>query len=175
MPASGPLTAFPAMIGEIATTRSRRATSASRTPSTARIGSSETNGFDGASTITSAVADGVEHAGRRSGGKPVEAHGAHRIDGPTADEPLLELELAGVRPDARAQPVVGRREQPDRESEPPGEIGGDRRQRLAGAQALGAHEVEADVAVAEDEPVGSSELARRPPARRGCRRPRPTR
>ena len=66
IPASGPLTALPAMIGEIATTRSRRATSASRTPSTARIGSSETNGFDGASTSTSAswIASSTPGAGR---------------------------------------------------------------------------------------------------------------
>ena len=41
-------------VGLTATTRRRRASTASRSPSTARMGSSETNGFEGASTITSA-------------------------------------------------------------------------------------------------------------------------
>ena len=43
-------------IGEIPTTRSRRATSASRMPGTARIGAMEITGFDGHSTIVSAAA-----------------------------------------------------------------------------------------------------------------------
>ena len=88
----------------------RARSSASRTPSTARIGSSETNGFDGASTITSAsrMASSTPGAGRAgSPSKRTVRTGSTRA---AADEPLLELELAGVRPDARAQPVVGRRE-----------------------------------------------------------------
>ena len=38
------------------------------------------------------------------------------------------------------------------------EVGGDARERLACAQALAAHEVQADVAVAEDEPVDAAQL-----------------
>ena len=122
------------------------------------------------------LADRVEHAGRRSGGKARRSGRCAR--GSTARRPTSHCwnssSPASV-PMQRAQPVVGRRQQPDRESEPPGEVGGDRRQRLAGAQALAAHEVEADVAVAEDEPVGAPELGGDRPAPRGCRPRRPTR
>ena len=69
IPASGPLTAWDPIIGVIATTSSRRASTASRTPSTARIGSSETNGLEGASTIrsASAIASSTPGAGRAPG------------------------------------------------------------------------------------------------------------
>ena len=106
-----------AIIGVIATTCSRRAATASRTPSTARIGSSETNGLEGASTIASASRS--PRARRAPGARrhALEAHGLHRIGGAAPDEPLLELELAGRRDDARAQAVVGRGQQAGREPE----------------------------------------------------------
>ena len=95
MPASGPLTAREPIIGVIATTCSRRAVTASRTPSTARIGSSETNGLEGASMIRSAlsIASSTPGAGPRPG-DALEAHGADRIGRAAPDQPLLERELA---------------------------------------------------------------------------------
>ena len=64
--AAGPRRAWPATIGLTATTRSRRAATAARIPGTARIGSIEMNGLDGAITTTSAaaIASSTPGAGR---------------------------------------------------------------------------------------------------------------
>ena len=80
IPASGPLTALGPIIGVIATTSSRRASTAARTPSTARIGSSDTNGLDGASTMRSALVDRLEHA-RAPDGRPGRPRSAPRSRG----------------------------------------------------------------------------------------------
>ncbi len=54
MPASGPRTAWPPMMGDTAATRASRPSIAARIPGTARIGPIETNGLDGAMTTTRA-------------------------------------------------------------------------------------------------------------------------
>ena len=63
---AGPFTAAPAISGLTATTRSRAATSASRTPGTARIGPIESTGLAGQITIVSApsIASSTPGAGR---------------------------------------------------------------------------------------------------------------
>ena len=68
------------------------------------------------------------------------------------DEPFLELELTGWRPDPRAQPVVGGRQQGQPEPDGAGDPGGHRRQRLAATERLRPDEMEPEVAVAELEP-----------------------
>ena len=68
------------------------------------------------------------------------------------NEPLLELELAGGRPDPRAQPVVRGRQQAGLESYGARDPLGQRRQRLAAAQRLRADEMKSEIAVAELEP-----------------------
>ena len=79
-----------------------------------------------------------------------------------ADEPVLERKRAGRSLDDRAQAVVGRREEADLQPERGRDPGGDARQLLAGAQRLRAHEVQAEVAVAELEPrLVVAELLRR--------------
>ena len=173
---SGPFTARPAMIGDTATTSSRRAMTAARMPSTARIGSSEMNGFEGASSDAVGARDRLQHARRRSRTRPVEADRVDARRGAPAHQPVLEGQLALVRQHHGAQAAVGGRQHARRHAQPRGHVGHDRRQRLARAQPLGAHEVQADVAVAEDEPVGAAELARRRPsrARVSSRTPQPS-
>ena len=89
------------------------------------------------------------------------------------DEPLLEGEAARRRVDPGAEPVVGgrqdRRLDPERAREP----GGDGGERLAGAQRLRADEVEAEVAVAEPEPVLAAERRDRAERLPGLARPAP--
>ena len=159
MPASGPLTAWAPIIGVTATTRSRRRRDRSaqavdgedRVERDERIGGREHDRLR--------ALDGLEHP--RRGARPrgaVEAHGAHGVGRAPPDEPLLEGQLAAGRDDARAQAVVARGQQAGGEAVAPREVGGDGRQRLARAQALAAHEVQADVAIAEDEPVDAAEL-----------------
>ena len=74
------------------------------------------------------------------------------------DEPLLERELARRRRDPRPQAVVGRGDEPRFESErlrEPRSHGG---QRLTSLQGLRAHEVQAEIAVAQPEPRFAAEL-----------------
>jgi hypothetical protein len=97
--------------------------------------------------------------GRPGAGRAGEAEPAHGRGGAPAHEPLLEPQLAVVRGDAGAQAVVARRQQPHPDAHARCHVGRDPRERLAPPQALGPHEVQADVAVAEDEPVGSAEPA----------------
>ena len=90
-----PAQGLPATIGLTATTRSRRAATAARIPGTARIGSIEMNGLDGAITTTSARGDRVEHAGRRARRLgAVEADAEHRVGVAAADVVRLEVDLA---------------------------------------------------------------------------------
>ena len=70
---AGPLSAAPAMIGEIATTDSRRFVSAASTPCNARNGAIDTSGLDGAMTtvcaelsMSSPSADAVEALSNRT-------------------------------------------------------------------------------------------------------------
>ena len=123
------------------------------------MGSSETNGLEGASTITSEcwIASSTPGAGTRAR-RALEAHGAHGIGRAPPDEPLLERQLAIGRDDARAQVIVAGGQEASAQAVAPREIGGDGRERLARAQPLAAHEVQADVAIAEDEPVEAAEL-----------------
>ena len=70
---AGPLSAAPAMIGEIATTDSRRLMSAASTPGNARNGAIDTSGLDGAMTtvfaelrVSSPSADALEAPAKRT-------------------------------------------------------------------------------------------------------------
>src|SRR6185437_9094761 len=74
------------------------------------------------------------------------------------DEPFLELELAGGRPDPGPQPVVGRRQQGQLEPDGPGDLRRRRRQRLAASERLRPGEMEPEVAVSELEPGLAPEL-----------------
>ena len=96
---AGPFTGRPAMIGLTPTTRSRRATSASRTPATARIGPIEITGLLGHTSTVSALEDGVDHAGRRGGGVgAVEVH---------ADAPAVRTRSRTNHSCIASSPVVG--------------------------------------------------------------------
>ena len=118
---AGPFTGAPPTIGLIAITRSRRATSASRMPGTARIGPIEITGFDGQITIVSAVrsASSTPGAGRAASAP------SKRTDttGDSARSPTnhsLHRELFGVAAvaahgDAGAHAVVGHRHEPQAE------------------------------------------------------------
>ena len=77
---------------------------------------------------------------------------------PAAHEPLLEVELAVRGLDLRPQPVVGRREEPDADSEALGELLRHRGERLAFLQHSRAQHVQARVLVAEREPGLSPRL-----------------
>ena len=85
----------------------------------------------------------------------------HRVDlVPVAarDEPRLERERAGGRLDERAQRIVGRGQELRLEAERVRNALRRLRERHALAQELGAHEMQADVAVAEPEPRLAAEL-----------------
>ena len=86
------------MIGLTPTTRSRRATSASRTPGTARIGPIEITGLLGHTSTVSApaIASSTPGAGAASSA-PVEVHAHDRGLAALAHEPLLHRELARRR------------------------------------------------------------------------------
>ena len=75
------------------------------------------------------------------------------------DEPLLERELAGRSREPRPQAIVRRGQHTRLDPERLGEPQRDRRERLSASQRLGAHEVQAEVEVAELEPVFASERA----------------
>ena len=94
----------------------------------------------------------------------LEADAVDLVAVAAGDEPLLEREAPGRRVDPGAEAVVGRRQDRGLDSERPREPGGDGRQGLAFAQRLCANEVEAEVAVAEPEPVLAAE------GRHGCER-----
>ena len=115
-----------------------------------------TYGLEGAITIASAPAraSSTPGAGRRLAH---EANGVDLVAVAAGDEPLLERKAAGRRVDPGAQPVVRRRQDRRLDPESPREAGRDHRERLAGAQRLGPHEVEPEVAVAEPEPVLAAE------------------
>ncbi len=111
--------------------------------------------------------DRVEDAGRRAAllGAVVDER-VDRILVAPGDEPLLEREGALGRDEQGAEPVVGRRQKPRREACCGHQAGGHDRERLALAQRLRAHEVEADVEIAEHEPAlatpGAGRLERLP-------------
>ena len=93
---------------------------------------------------------GLEHTGR--GRRNVGAVEPQRIDlvaMAPRDEPFLEGELARRRRDPGPQAIVGRRDdaggEPKRLRKPRGHDG----QRLAPLQGLRAHEVQAEIAIAE--------------------------
>ena len=110
------------------------------------------------------VLDRLEHAGRRPRERgALEAQAVHLVLVTAADEPLLERERPGRRLDDRAQAIVGRRQQAQsrgRTRRRPGRSPS--RAARPARSALRAHEVEADVAVAELEPgLVVAELLRR--------------
>ena len=95
---AGPFTGRPAMIGLTPTTRSRRATSASRTPGTARIGPIEITGLLGHTSTVSASAIASSTPGRGRGVVGArEVHGHDRGLAALAHEPLLHRELVRRR------------------------------------------------------------------------------
>ena len=105
--------------------------------------------------------DRLEHARCRTR-VALEADAVDLVAVAARDEPLLELKAPGRRVDPRAQTIVGgrqdRRFDPERAREP----GGDGGERLAGPQRLRPDEVEAEIAVAEPEPVLAAERGDRP-------------
>ena len=132
MPASGPRTAWPPMIGDTAATGPSQASIAARIPGTARIGPIETNGLDGAMTTTRRRSQRLDDARRRAGGlRALVAHAAHRVGMPAAHEPALEVELAAVDLHEGPHGVVGGRQQANRDAERAAEVGGDGGERLA--------------------------------------------
>ena len=185
---AGPFTGAPPTIGLTATTRSRRATSTSRTPGTARIGPIEITGFDGQITIVSARVERLEHARRGPGALgAVEAH--RRRTGGSARSPTNHSCIASssaARPSRSTvmrvrtgSSVIGseRARRPTRPrviSAVTAESGAPARRRC------GAEEVGREVLVAEPEPRGDvvaververgERLALEAPALRGVRR-----
>ena len=127
----------------------------------------ETNGLLGAITIASAaaIASRTPGAGPRRVGTVVD----ERVDlvlVPPGDEPLLERERALGRDESvRSRSSVAGRSRVARPAAA-SEAGGHGRQRLAVAERLRAHEMEADVEVAEHEPAlaapGAGRLERLP-------------
>src|SRR5271156_5314835 len=127
---AGPLSAAPAPMGDTPTTRSRRATRASRTPGTARTGPIETTGFEGHTTMVSASPSASMTPGA---GRAVLARLSQRDPG--------------------AQWVVGHGYQPHRDAAPPRQFGRYRAERLTGPQQARAEQMRGQVAIAQAEPV----------------------
>ena len=132
---------------------------ASRTPATARIGSSEMNGFEGASSTRSApeMAASTPGAGarrRRRSGSPRRVGSARRRTSQSwkGSAPWSVSITVRSRPSVAGMTVAGT---PSRAatSATIADSGSPARRRAR------AHEVQADVAVAEDEPVGAAQLA----------------
>ena len=157
IPASG---APPTMPLTPATT-ARRAATASRIPGTARIGPIDTTGFDGQSTMASALRDRLEHARRRPRrGGALVAHGLHVVGGvPRRTQYSWKCRSSsspvdGVHGvDARRDPVVGHRQEPRRRRRSARAIRAvTSRQRRAAGEQVRAEQVRREVEVAEVEP-----------------------
>src|SRR5439155_5876368 len=97
--------------------------------------------------------------GRRRVG-PLEMHALGLLAVLARDEPLLERERTVGGRDPRAETVVGRRHQMKAETQPLCEPRRDPRQRHAAAKRLRPHEMKAEVAVAEPEPLLAPEALR---------------
>ena len=121
MRSAGPFSALPPMMRLTVITgapRRRAAAIASAIPGTARIGPSDTMGFDGPMTIRS-VSARRPRARRRSARRidPVETDLADLRTLVAMDEVLLEVEPAVVGQDLRADRRVGHRQDSRREPE----------------------------------------------------------
>ena len=95
----------------------------------------------------------LEHA--RSRARVTRVLEANAVDGiamGARDEPVLEVDAAVWRVEPRSQPIVRRRQDRHLEPECGRELRGHRGKRLSRAQSLRAHELQAEVAVAEPEP-----------------------
>ena len=149
-------------MGETATTRALRATSA-----LADAGDRQQRP-DGDDRVRRAHHDRVRvlerlHDPRRRTGRSgaLEADPAHRDVVAQAHEVVLKADLGPGRPqwaclgqgDAGAQRVVGHREQAHTDAAPVPERRGHRAQGLAGVQPAGAEQVRGQVAIAETKPV----------------------
>ncbi len=155
-----PRTWSPATTGESPTTGADVARRASRTPGTPRIVPTETTGFEGGTSTTVSIRDGVDHTG--TGGRRLDADRDDRAGrhlGVQPDPVLLEVDGATPRrlggvvdDDVRLDPVVGHRQQPDPGLPATAERLGHRGQRVAGLEHLGADQVGGEVPVAEAEP-----------------------
>ena len=160
MRSAGPLTARPPIRGLTATagTRARRERLADRSHGEDRA--DRDVGVARREEDQVGIGDRLEDAGRRCGRVfAFEADGVDLVAVAARDEPLLERKLARRRPDPRPQPVVRRRQQMQLDSERLSESHSDARERLAGAERLGADEVEAQVEIAEPEPRLPAERA----------------
>ncbi len=115
-----------------------------------------TYGFEGAIRIASAAVDRLEHA-RRGVRLALEADAVDLVAVAAGDEPLLEGEAPRGRVEPGSEPIVGGRQDRRLDPESPREPGRDGGERLAGAQRLRPDEVEAEIAVAEPEPVLAAE------------------
>ena len=94
---------------------------------------------------------------------------------PRATNHSWKANAARRRVDPGAQPVVGRRAGSPSRPRAPREADRDRRERLAGAQRLRAHEVETEIAVAERGTSPRRRARQRCRARSTSRRPGPSR
>ena len=174
---AGPFTGAPPTIGLTPTTRSRRATSTSRMPGTARIGPIEITGFDGQITIVSACSERLEHARRGPGRRRRPSKRTART-GDSARSPTNHSCIASssVRPPSRSTvmrvrtAVVGHRQQLHVELPRARDLARDVGERRTRAEPLRAEQMGREVVVAEPEP-GRDVVARR--ARRASRTSRP--
>ena len=165
-----PRTGAPPITGLMPTTGAAVARSASRTPGIARIVPTETTGFDGGTTTTSASAIAARTPGAGVERRQVRLHeprGGQR--GAVPDPPLLEVDLAAVGGDhVRLDLVVGHRQERHARRPPLGEAGRDLRQRQPGPEQLGPGQVGRQVQVAEREPLPAEAVRRQvvagPPA-----------
>ena len=167
---AGPLTARPPTSGLTATHGTRRAASAARISATARIGQMLTYGLLGAITISVGAGERLEHARGGPRRRPRSGRASTSSRWPRATNHSWNGKLpAGVSIQVRSRSSVAGRiaaSIPSARGEPRRH----RRERLAGAQRLRAHEVQAEVAVAEPEPVLAAE---RRDGRRARARSRP--
>ena len=154
---AGPFSALPPTIPDTATTRApciRASPIAARTPRTARIGPTETIGFDGAMTTRSACADARPSTSRVARAFSMPRNRTSRTSGSwsAGDEVVLEVEPAVVGPDLGPDRCVGHRQDRRRDAEGSLQRATDVGQPLTAPQPRGPGDVRRQVAVAEPEP-----------------------
>ena len=172
---AGPFNAAPAMMGDTATTLSRRAFNASEIPGTATMGPIDTIGLEGHTTTrsASAMASRTPGAGDDRVG-PGESHRGHRNTVAGGHEVLLEVDLGPIdQGETGPHRVVGHGNEVRVDPERGGDLGGDRRQRRPLGHPLCAKQMGGQVAVSQAKPRLTAQtlegvhdgpcLARKPP------------
>ena len=87
----------------------------------------------------------------------VEGEFAHNGPALKAHEIVLEVEPSLIRPQSRAQSIVGRRKHAGTDAEPAAKVGGDGGETLALPQPAGALQMNRQVSIAEAKPVLAAE------------------